>query len=59
MGDIVSLKLQRKARLRGQKEAEAAANRAKFGRTKDEKARAAANEELAARKLDAHKRDEE
>ena len=37
MGDVVNLRQFRKARERSQKEEAAAANRAKFGRAKDEK----------------------
>lgn len=59
MGDIVSLKLKRKDKARAIREADAAANRAKHGRTKEEKQRTAAADALAARKLDGHKRSEE
>lgn len=38
MGEVVSLKGARKAKARTEKETTAAANRAKFGRTKAEKA---------------------
>ena len=37
MGDIVNLKLHRKRKQHTQKEAEAANNRAKFGRARDER----------------------
>lgn len=59
MGDIVSLKLKRKDKARAARETEAAANRAKFGRSKDEKQRSAGEEVLAQRKLGGHKRDGE
>ena len=59
MGDVVSLKLKRKQKAREFREAEAAENRARFGQSKDEKALAKAKEDLAARALDAHKRDSE
>jgi hypothetical protein len=59
MGDIVSLKLKRKDKARAIREADAAANRAKYGRTKEEKQRTTAEDERARQKLDGHKRGEE
>lgn len=41
MGEIINLRRVRKQKARDRAEAEAAANRAKFGRTKAEKAREA------------------
>ena len=58
MGDIVSLKLHRKRKDRAAKEDQAAANRARFGRGKDEKSLTAAEKANAERTLDGHKRDE-
>ena len=55
MGEIVSLKLHRKRKERAEKDERAAGNRAKFGRTKDEKALTEAREDKAARSLDGHK----
>jgi hypothetical protein len=57
MGDIVNLNQARKARDRERARAEAAENRVKFGRSKDEKRRAAAEEALRRARLDAHRRD--
>jgi len=59
MGDIVSLKLKRKHKARGERQAQAAENRAKFGRSKDEKALSKAKDELATRKLEGHRREHE
>lgn len=57
MAEIVNLKQARKARARVEKDATAAANRAKFGRTKADKQTDAARKALADKALDAHKRD--
>jgi len=57
MAEIVNLRQARKARARAGKEAEAAANRQKFGRTKAEKQTEAAKAALAEKALDGHKRD--
>lgn len=56
-GDIVNLRQARKAKARAEKEAEAAANRAKFGRTKAEKASSAAEASKVRRLLDGAKRE--
>lgn len=58
MGDIVNLKLHRKRKARAEREEQAAENRAKFGRAKDERGLTAAERDKAARDLDAHKRDD-
>jgi len=58
MAEIVNLRQARKAKERAEKEAEAAANRAQFGRTKAEKELEATRKALADRALEAHKRDE-
>lgn len=58
MAEIVNLRQARKAKARAQREAGAAANRAKFGRTKAEKDAEEAKRELARRQLDSHKRED-
>ena len=57
MGEIVNLRLARKAAARRTKEAEAAANRAAHGRTRAERAATKAENGRAARLLDGAKRD--
>lgn len=52
MGEIVNLRLARKAAVRRTKEAEAAANRAAHGRTRAERAATRAEAERTARLLD-------
>lgn len=59
MVEIVNLRQARKARDRADAEATAAANRAKFGRTKTEKQAEAARASLACKALDGHKREPE
>jgi hypothetical protein len=59
MGDILSLKNARKARERLAKEATAAENRVRFGRTKDEKRRERGEAERAQSVLDGHRRDDD
>lgn len=54
-GEIINLKRARKAKSRVAKEAEADANRAKFGRTKAERELNSAKDELAARRLEGHR----
>ena len=56
--EIVNLRRARKSKARAGKQAEAAANRIKFGRSKAERTREAANAELHRRRLDSHRRDE-
>ena len=56
MADILSLSKARKVKARDAKEASAAANRVKFGRTKAEKALDAAEAKKAEKIIDAHKR---
>ena len=58
MGEIVNLRVARKAKVRATREVEAQANRAKFGRTKGEKARDALDAARAARLIDGARRDE-
>ena len=55
--DIVNVRSIRKQRLRNQRQADAAANRLKFGQTKGEKLKVKAHAELEARRLDQAKRD--
>jgi hypothetical protein len=57
MADIVSLSKIRKTRARAAKEAIAAENRVKFGRTKAEKAGDEARKAKAEKGIDAHKRE--
>lgn len=56
-GEIVNLRKARKARERAEAEARAAENRIRFGRSKAERKSAADNEDLAARRLEGHRRD--
>jgi hypothetical protein len=58
MAEILSLSKVRKARARAGKEATAAQNRVRFGRTKAERQIESATKALDAKKVDAHKRDE-
>ncbi len=57
MADILNLNKARKARAKATAKAEAEANRARFGRTKAEKARDAAEAERKVRMLDLAKRE--
>jgi hypothetical protein len=57
MGDVVNLRLARKAAARKGKEAEAAANRMAHGRTRPERAATKAENERAARQLDGARRE--
>jgi hypothetical protein len=57
MAQIVNLRKARKAKARQTKEAEAEANRAKFGMTKIERAQNYAEAEKLEQHLDAHKLD--
>jgi len=59
MAEIVNLRLARKAKQRAAKQREAEANRAKFGRTRSEKAAHRQEEGRLARDLDGAKRDGE
>ena len=58
MAEIVNLRQARKAKARAGKEAEAATNRVRFGRTKAEKTIEAAKKSIEDKRLDGHKRDE-
>lgn len=55
MGEIVNLKRVRKAKAKAEREAQAAENRVRFGLTKEEKKKLAAEEDAARRHLDGHK----
>jgi hypothetical protein len=57
MAEVVNLHRARKAKARAGKEEQAAQNRVTFGRTKAEKAQAAAERAIAQKHIDAHKRD--
>jgi hypothetical protein len=57
MGEVVNLRLARKAAARKDKEAQAAANRAAHGRTRAERAASKAEAERTARLLDGAKRE--
>lgn len=57
--EIINLRRARKAKRRDTAERAAEANRATFGRTKDEKQKARAEEERAKAKLEAHRREPE
>lgn len=59
MGDVVNLRLARKAHERAQAQAQAAANRAKFGRTKADRTREAMDAARAERHLDGAKRSDD
>lgn len=53
--EIVNLRRARKAKARSQKEEAAAENRIRFGRTRAEKDRLAAQDELEARRIEGHR----
>ena len=55
--EIISLSKARKTKARAEKEATAAANLVKFGRTKAEKQKAAAEKSITEKMIDAHKRE--
>jgi len=57
MAEILSLSKARKSKAKAEKDALAAENRLKFGRTKTEKAVDKAKRDLAEKGIDAHKRD--
>lgn len=59
MAEIVNLRLVRKARQRSQAAQDAAENRARFGRTKGERARDAVEAERLARTVDGARREDE
>lgn len=57
--EIINLRRARKAKRRAEAEGQAEANRAMFGRTKDEKLKARAEKERADIQLEGHRRDPE
>jgi hypothetical protein len=57
MAEIISLSKARKAKTRADKDATAAENRVKFGRTKAEKAADKSRKTLAEKGIDGHKRE--
>lgn len=57
MAEIINLRRVRKQRARDEADKDAAANRATFGQTKAERERTAAEADLTARTLDAHRRE--
>jgi len=57
MAELINLNRARKAKANVDKDAVAAANRVKFGRSKAEKAQEAAEKAMATKLIDAHKRD--
>ncbi len=59
MGDVINLRLHRKRKEREAKEAAAAENRSKFGRTKAEKDQTRAVVDLQTRRHDAHRLDDQ
>jgi hypothetical protein len=58
MAEIINLRQARKQKARAGKEARAEQNRITFGRTIAEKDRTKAEQDLAQRRLDSHKRDD-
>lgn len=59
MADVINLRRARKAKAREDAAAKAAENRARFGRTKAQKAQDEDERRRAERKLDGHQRDPE
>lgn len=59
MAEIINLRQARKQKARAEKEARAEQNRFAFGRTKAEKELTKAERDMAQRRLDAHKRDDD
>ncbi|MGK2229295.1 MAG: hypothetical protein ACI9GK_003143 [Devosia sp.] len=59
MAEIINLQKVRKQRARADKAEQAEQNRIKFGRTKAEKQLTAAEQALADKRIDGHKRDDE
>jgi hypothetical protein len=56
-GDVINLRQARKTRERAVKEKQAAENRVKYGRTKDERRLHDANNTLSQQRIEGHKRD--
>ena len=59
MGDVINLKRARKQKARREADAEAASNRAMYGRTKAEKARDEKTAKLLSNRIDQSKLDKE
>jgi hypothetical protein len=59
MAEIINLRRARKQKARADREARAAENRIAFGRTRAEKDLTKAERELAAHRLESHRRDDE
>jgi hypothetical protein len=57
MAEIINFRKARKAKARADKDAEAAENRVKFGRPKEERSQSEAAKDLLDRKLDSHRRE--
>ena len=58
MGDVVNLNRFRKAKEKAMREAQATANRTRYGRTKDQRAREKDEAARAAKELDSKKLDD-
>jgi hypothetical protein len=58
MAEIINLRAVRKQKARTEKEAAAEANRLKFGRSKAEKQKSAAEKAKADKHIDGHKRED-
>jgi hypothetical protein len=58
VAEIVNLRTARKRKAKAQSKASAEQNRITFGRTKAEKQQSRAEAQLAARRLDSHKRED-
>jgi hypothetical protein len=58
MGEVVNLRLKRKAKMRAEAADKAAENRATFGRSKAEKDLTSAQKDKAERSLDGHQRED-
>lgn len=58
MTEIINLRKSRKAKGRAEAEAQAAENRVKFGRTKEDKRSSEAAKRLDERRLEGHRRDD-
>jgi hypothetical protein len=59
MAEVVNLRLARKNKARAEKETRASRNRVAFGRTKAERDATKTEKEIAERRLDLHRRDDE
>jgi hypothetical protein len=58
MAEIVNLRLARKRKARTEKDAAAEANRRKFGQSRAEREKQAAERQLAERRIDGHQRED-